>query len=343
MADCRLRKISNGQVTTVAGQENCATVNHASDPLLAQFKSVCGITKDIFGNFFIADVDGTAGTIRKFVPSSGATSTVMNMLSLGISAASDGSVVFTALFEHVVVRLPPGGGFIIVAGFQGSGGFADGTGNAARFTMPICVAVDPVSGNYMVGDSGNNRLRMVTPSGVVTTYAGNGMNDFMDGPALSARFTRIFGVFVDSVGKVFVTDTDNHRIRRIAGNPLMVTTVAGDGFAGFLNGPPMSARFNYLFGLTSDAQGYLIVADAANNRYRRVPADATVTAPVTPAAVNEVSFWTEEGEFLFGNLMIPPNLRTDYHDHLYPNLPIAQPPAASRQIGGKFFLGHFAP
>ncbi len=106
-----------------------------------------------------------------------------------------------------------------LAGISGSPGFKDGTGRLAEFDAPVGIAVLP-DGSWVVADSYNNRVRHVTPAGVVTTLAGDGTYALNDGPAATARFAHPSAVAADATGNVYVSDIASHRIRRIdlAGN-----------------------------------------------------------------------------------------------------------------------------
>jgi sugar lactone lactonase YvrE len=133
-------------------------------------------------------------------------------------------------------------------------GFADGVGQAAQFRGPSGVAVDAV-GTLYVADRGNNRIRKITPAGVVTTLAGSDQSGFADGQGAAAAFAAPTGVAVSTSGTVYVADADNNRIRQVS-QAGVVTTLAGSGTAGFANGTGAVALFNRPGGVAIDAGGY---------------------------------------------------------------------------------------
>lgn len=181
---------------------------------------------------------------------------------------------------------PPGASANVVstiAGGAGTQGFADGSGAQARFQKLAGVAIGPDDAIY-VADSGNNRIRVVRGqpgSGgatvwTVSTLAGNGTAGFADGPGASAQFNNPQGVAVDAAGIVYVADTANNRLRRIATDGT-VSTLAGDGTAGLQNGAGSQARFNAPQGVATDNQGNIYVADTGNAAVRLITIGGTVS------------------------------------------------------------------
>jgi serine/threonine protein kinase, bacterial len=165
-----------------------------------------------------------------------------------------------------------------VTTFAGSGAAAssDGTGGAASFNVPTGVAVD-AAGNLYVSEYAGNRIRKVTAAGVVTTLAGSGAAAFADGTGAAASFNGPTGVALDAQGAVYVADGGNHRIRKVT--PMgEVTTLAGSGTAAFAEGIGAAASFDRPTNLAADPAGNLYVADAGNERIRKVtPARAVTT------------------------------------------------------------------
>ncbi|TKC60288.1 hypothetical protein FBD94_15395 [Pedobacter hiemivivus] len=150
----------------------------------------------------------------------------------------------------------------------GYAGFTNGIGTGASFNNPLNTVVD-ASGNVFVSDVGNQSIRKITPSGVVTTFAGGGYAGYADGVGTSALFRHPSFMAVNSSGNIFVSDQQNHRIRKItpAG---VVSTFAGSGSIGSANGTGTAASFQFPMGLAFDGSGNLYVSDAYNHKIRKI-------------------------------------------------------------------------
>ena len=167
----------------------------------------------------------------------------------------------------------PGGTISTVAGnghlpqgYSGDGGPA----TSATLSNPFGVAVGS-AGNFFIADSGNQRVRMVTPGGTISTVAGNGLQgDAGDGgPATSAELLYPLGVAVDSAGNLFIADMGNNRIRMVTPGGT-ISTVAGNGAYGYSGdgGPATSAELNVPNGVAVDSTGDIYVADTDNGEIR---------------------------------------------------------------------------
>jgi len=141
--------------------------------------------------------------------------------------------------------------------------------------MPSGIAIDK-AGNLYVTDSGNQRIRKISPKGEVTTLAGSGKGGFADATGTYASFQGIFGIAVDANGYVYVTDAGNYRIRKISPTG-EVTTLAGSGVRGYSDGKGTAASFFLPFGIAVDTDGNLFVSDTYNNRIRKVNSEGIVT------------------------------------------------------------------
>lgn len=152
-------------------------------------------------------------------------------------------------------------------------GFADGQGTTARFDFPEGVAVD-ATGNVYVTDRFNHKIRKITPTGVVSTFAGSTLG-FAEGQGVAAQFNNLQGLTIDASGNLYVSDSENHKIRKISPTGL-VSTLAGST-AGFADGQGTAAQFKSPAGLTVDVTGNLYVADAGNHKIRKISPTGVVT------------------------------------------------------------------
>lgn len=217
------------------------------------------------------------GSIWRVAPGTSTAALVIGSIGRprGIAVMPDGRLAATD-YAHQVVELidvaasPPT--VTTLAGAWDQLGMIDATGADARFTTPYGIAVRS-DGALIVVDYGNHRIRLVTPAGVVTTLAGTGAPGFGDGALDKAQFSHPQAVTLADNGDVFVTDTDNYRVRRIAG--AAVETVAGNGTPGYLDADdPLASEIYGLEGLVVVGDGSMLyVADGARGQaapYNRV-------------------------------------------------------------------------
>ena len=192
----------------------------------------------------------------------------------GVVVDRKGNVYVADAGEHNrIVKIAPDGASSVLAGGAAEG-FADGLGAAAAFHTPSALAIDR-EGNLLVADTGNNAIRKITPEGMVSTLAGGASAGHADGPGAQALFNGPVGVAVDLAGNVFVADSYNDRIRKIAPGG-MVSTVAGGAAPGFADGAGAAALFDTPTGLALDVQGNLYIADSGNGAVRKLDAAGMV-------------------------------------------------------------------
>jgi sugar lactone lactonase YvrE len=191
----------------------------------------------------------------------------------GVAVAKDGTVYVADAGESNRIRkISPDGSVTTLAG--GKEGFADGVGSAASFNTPSALVIGQ-DGNLFVADTGNNRIRKITPEGTVSTVAGNGTAGYVDGPVATAQFNGPVGLAVSGGGDIYVADTYNDVIRMITTEG-QVTTIAGAGTPGYADGEQKTVLFDTPCGIAV-VDNTLIVADTGNHRLRRVSAEGSVT------------------------------------------------------------------
>ncbi len=176
----------------------------------------------------------------------------------GIAVDSAGNAYVADQSNHLIRKITSAGVVSTLAG-NGGPGRADGVGTAASFNFPRNVALDTAN-NVYVADSGNNLIRKITPSGLVSTLAGNGTQGKTDGVGTSASFFYPEGLTVDTAGNVYVADTMNQLIRKISPTGT-VTTLAGGARFPANDGSGGDARLYGPAGIAADNTGNLYVAD----------------------------------------------------------------------------------
>jgi len=193
----------------------------------------------------------------------------------GVAVDALGNVYVADTSNNMIRKITAGGVVETLAGTVGVTGATNATGTAASFNMPVGIAVDS-AGNLYVADKGNNMIRKITSGGVVTTLAGSGAFGFANGTGTAAVFLDPDGVAVDTNGNVYVGDSCNDMIRKITSTGV-VTTLAGSGTAGFVNGTGTAASFFEPGGVAVDSSGNVYVGDVGNSVIRKITPGGVVT------------------------------------------------------------------
>jgi sugar lactone lactonase YvrE len=200
-----------------------------------------------------------------------------------VAVDANGNLYIADIDGNTVTQVTPGGVLTVVAG-NGSAGYSGDNGPAvsARLNQPNGVAVD-TAGNLYIADTNNQRIRKVTPAGVISTLAGSGSAGYSgdNGPATSAKIWKPMGVAVDGSGNLYIADAGNNRIRMVT--PVgTISTLAGTGSANYSGdgGPAISATLHSPGAVAVDGNGNLYIADTTNNRIRKVTPNGTINTVV---------------------------------------------------------------
>ncbi|MFD0766156.1 DUF6443 domain-containing protein [Mucilaginibacter lutimaris] len=277
---------SAGQTTTTFA--GTGSWGYANGPgISAAFALPLAVAIDNSGNLYVADADNhmirkisAAGVVSTLAGNGGAgsangTGTAASFNHpAGVAVDGSGNVYVADQLNHLIRKITPAGVVSTLAG-SGTAGSSNGSGAAASFNNPTGLCLDN-SGNILVADYANHKIRMITPAGVVSTLAGTGVAGSANGTALSATFKNPMSVTVDAAGNLYIADRLNHLIRKMSVSGT-VSTFAGSGVAGSANGSGTSASFNLPTCVRADNSGTLFVTDASNNMIRKISSGGTVT------------------------------------------------------------------
>ncbi len=243
---------------------------------MSNTKSVLGISLFLlplaFGQYY--NISTIAGSGQRQFAGAGNSALNARLVSPGYVAADfAGNVFVSDTYYNQVYRIGLDGIITLVAGI-GQQGFSGDNGPAtvARLDAPRGLAVAP-DGTLYIADGNNSRIRAVSPTGTITTYAGGGAGARTgdNGPATAAGLGAPAGLAIDSAGNLFVSQSGVHVVRRISASGT-ITTVAGNGTGAFSGdgGPATSASLFRPAGIKVDSTGSLYIADSQNHRIRRV-------------------------------------------------------------------------
>ena len=287
-----------GAVTTLAGSPgNFGSANGTGAS--ARFWGPQGVAVDAGGNVYVAD--SFNGTVRKVSPAGvvttlagspsngsadGAAGNARFSLPISVAIDAGGNQYIADSANDTIRKISPAGTVSTFAGLVGNPGGAAGAGTNAQFLAPQGTAADS-AGNIYVADTGNHVIRKITSTGSVSTYAGSaGVTNNTDGAGTNAAFYFPQGITADASNNLYVADTGNNTIRKIAASSGAVTTLAGQAnHPGSLDAAKTNAQFNNPTGIAADTAGNIYVADTLNHTIRKITATGVVTTVAGMAGV----------------------------------------------------------
>jgi uncharacterized protein (TIGR03437 family) len=326
--NCAIRRVAaDGTITTVAGSGPYGYSGDGGAATQAKLSFVYGVGLDSAGNLYISDNQNSR--VRK-VNSAGVISTIAGngtagnsgdggpsvnaLLSFpgGLAVDANGSVyVETA---GVVRKINTAGVISTVAGGGGGPLVDGGLATDGGLNRPFAVAVDSAGYLYVTEQTGE-RVRRVSPSGIITTVAGNGKAAFAgDGSAaISASLSAPSGVAADSSGNIYIGDSENDRVRRVDASGV-ISTIAGQGASIGDSGPAPAARLDKPWGIATDSAGNLFIADQTNHRVRMVTPAGLIS---TVAGNGRQGYSGDGGPATAASLNSPWDVKLDAANNMY--------------------------
>ncbi len=282
LANHKIKKITPaGAVSTFAGTGVAGSDNGSA--LLATFNQPRGIAIDNLGNLYVTDLG--SHKIRKITPQglvstfAGSTQGDQDVVEAvgstaltakfdspyGICVDNSGNILVCDYTNSKIKKINPSG--TAVSTFVGTT-YGDVDGNALTAKInPTSITKDS-QGNFYFTELNNNKIKKLTSAGVVTTIAGSTLGD-IDDTGTAAKFNSPTGITTDNSGTLYVSDTYNHKIKKLT-SAGVVTTIAGNNTTGDVDGLATAARFNLPIGIMVDASGSLIFCDANNHKIKKV-------------------------------------------------------------------------
>ena len=257
----------------------------------ASFRSIWGIVKD--DNDIIYITDSSNGKIKSIDINTGIVSTLTGIAEAmdpsidgtleeatfndprGLVINSNGNIIVTDLLNNNIRSINLSEGTVTTIAGTGDFGLVNGAGSIAQFGFPFGVAEDGF-GNIYITELSNSTIRRIGANNVTSTLTGTGIGGFMDGPPDVAQISFATGIVVDNDGSIVFADSSNHSIRRVTPEGV-VTTIAGTGITGDVDGSRDIAQFDTPFGVDIDSEGNIIVIDMGNNKIRRITPDGEVS------------------------------------------------------------------
>jgi len=318
-------------ISTLAGTGTTGYSGDGGQAISCQLNQPARVCTDAAGNIYIADAGNNC--IRK-VATNGIITTFAGNGTSGFSGDGGNATSAQLNYPYAVCSDVSGNIYIVdggtrirkvnlsgiistyagngTTGFSGDGGPA----TSAQFSGANGIAID-ASNNIYVTDYGNNRIRKITPTGTISTIAGNGTSGYNGdgGLATAAQIAWVAGIAVDNNSNIYITDNSNNVVRKINTSGI-ISTIAGNGTMGFSGdgGPATSAQLSGPYALAIDAANNLYISDNTNNRIRVVGTNSIIS---TIAGNGTTSFGGDGGPALSASLNGPNGITLDNSANVY--------------------------
>jgi hypothetical protein len=308
----RIRKVTaaTGIISTIAGNGVLGGSGDGGPALQAAFSNPSSVALDGAGNIFISDSGNNV--VRKISATTGIINTVAGAMEQvgysgdgglataatlndpgGIAIDSAGNLFIADTANNVIRRVDAVTGTITTVAGTGALGFSGDGGLAVNAHLNAPWSITPAAGGvFYIADQGNNRIRKVDGTGIITTVAGTGVGSFTGdlGPALLATLDAPASVALDAAGNMYIADAGNNRVRKVLYGTRIINTIAGlegESITGD-SGPATNAGLYGPYTLAIDGMGNLYIADVFHNRIREVSAN-TGSVDFDPMRVGRVA------------------------------------------------------
>ncbi len=278
----------------------------------------------VAGGAFLAQLAGCGGgggdlgtTTTPVHVNGGVVSTLSGdpVASYGLVFDTQGNLFISDYLNHVILKRTSAGVVTTFAGKTGVAGADDAIGTNATFNTPGFLTID-AQDNLFLSEFGNHTIRKITPLRAVSTFAGSGVSGFTNDKGILAAFNHPNDLAFDKSGNLFVSDLGNNVIRKITSLG-EVSTFAGNGSAGAVDGLLTTASFSGPAGMVFDSDGNLFIADYGNNKIRKITRQGDVSTGDVSTYAGTGNAATQNGSLLAASINGPIGLRLDNAGIMY--------------------------